>query len=77
LQDEQEKYREPLMDAVAALPRQDLAMMAEAFVSLMEFRLKMTADRRETVAGAIDVAVISKGEGFVWVKRTVVHSMNG
>jgi len=23
----------------------------------------------ETVGGAIDVAVISKGDGFVWVKR--------
>jgi hypothetical protein len=36
----------------------------------MEFRLKMTADQPETVAGAIDVALISKGEGFVWVKQS-------
>ncbi len=69
LEKESEKYREPLMSAVSALPREDLARMAEAFVSLTQFRAKMSADRLETVAGAIDVAVISKGEGFAWVKR--------
>jgi hypothetical protein len=30
---------------------------------------RMSADERETVAGPIDVAVLSKGEGFVWIKR--------
>ena len=32
------------------------------------FRRRVTTDR-ETVGGPIDVAVITKGEGFVWVKR--------
>jgi hypothetical protein len=62
-------YREPLMAAVDALPRHDLAAMAEALVSLTAFRRRMTAEQEETVAGPIDVALISKGEGFVWVRR--------
>jgi hypothetical protein len=29
----------------------------------------MSVEQQETVGGPIDVAVISKGEGYVWVKR--------
>jgi hypothetical protein len=29
----------------------------------------------ETVGGPIDVAIISKGEGFVWVKRKRYFSL--
>jgi hypothetical protein len=29
----------------------------------------MSIDQDETVGGPIDVAVISKGDGFVWIKR--------
>ncbi len=64
-----EEYQRPLIAAVDALPRQDLATMAEALVSLTAFRLRMSADQQETVGGPIDVAVLSRGEGFVWVKR--------
>jgi hypothetical protein len=64
-----EKYVQPLISAVAALPRHELAAMAEALVSLTAFRARMSVEEMETVGGPIDVAVISKGEGFVWVKR--------
>ena len=42
--------------------------MAEAFVNLTKFRRRITPER-ETVGGPIDVAVITKGDGFIWVKR--------
>lgn len=42
--------------------------MAEALVNLTKFRRRVTT-ARETVGGPIDVAVITKGDGFVWVKR--------
>jgi hypothetical protein len=58
-----------IMSAVDALPRQDLARMADALVSLTAFLKLMTADEPETVGGAIDVALLSKGEGFVWIKH--------
>ncbi len=65
----EEKYVRPLMAATAALPRHDLAAMAEALVNLTAFRARMSVTQKEYVGGPIDVAVLSKGEGFVWVKR--------
>ncbi len=68
--DEQvDNYQGPLLEAVAALPRHDLAKMAEALVSLTAFKARMSAADVDTVGGPIDVAMISKGDGFVWVKR--------
>lgn len=43
--------------------------MAEALVNLTKFRARMSVSQKETVGGPIDIAVLSKGEGFVWVKR--------
>jgi len=42
--------------------------MAESLVNLTSFKRRITAET-ETVGGPIDVAVISKGDGFVWIKR--------
>lgn len=58
----------PILNMVKALPKDELAAMAESLVNLTAFKRKMT-DSIETVGGPIDVAVISKGDGFVWVKR--------
>ena len=65
----QQRYDEPFMQAVSALPRQDLAKMAEALVNLTAFLMRMTADQDETVAEPIDVALLSKGDGFTWIKH--------
>ncbi len=71
-------HEAPFMNAVSALPRQDLAKMAEALVSLTAFVMRMTADAEETVAEPIDVAVLSKGGGFTWVKhKDLVHQTGG
>jgi hypothetical protein len=51
------------------LPHQDLAKMAEALVNLTVFLMRMTADQDETVAEPIDVALLSKCDGFTWVKH--------
>lgn len=61
-------YAAPVMEIVASLPKDELAAMAEALVNLTKFRRRVTTER-ETVGGPIDVVVISKGDGFVWVKR--------
>jgi len=63
------KYHiDPVIAAVAVLPKDQLAVMAETLVALTSFKRRMSKDL-ETVGGAIDVAVISKGDGFVWIKR--------
>jgi hypothetical protein len=58
----------PITSAVANLPKEELAAMAETLVSLTSFKRRVTHDP-ETVGGPIDVAVISKGDGFIWIKR--------
>jgi hypothetical protein len=61
-------HADPITDVVAILPKDELAAMAEALVNLTSFKRRVTMDV-ETVGGAIDVALISKGDGLVWIKR--------
>ncbi|MCK4295766.1 MAG: hypothetical protein KAX28_03810 [Candidatus Marinimicrobia bacterium] len=61
-------YADPIVEVVAGLPKNELATMAETLVSLTLFKRRVTPEA-ETAAGPIDVAVISKGDGFIWVKR--------
>lgn len=58
----------PVLSMVRVLPKDELAAMAESLVNLTAFKRRMT-DSLETVGGPIDVAVISKGDGLIWVKR--------
>ena len=46
----------------------DLAQVASTLVSLSSFQQRMSLER-ETVGGPIDVAVVSKGDGFIWIER--------
>lgn len=71
--EEFKKYRRdnfvvPVTNAVAVLPKDELASMAESLVNLTSFKRRISMDK-ETVGGPIDVAVISKGDGFIWIKR--------
>ncbi len=61
-------YLQPLLGIVRSLPKDELANMAEALMNLTSFKRKLTR-ATESVGPPIDVAVISKGDGFVWVKR--------
>jgi hypothetical protein len=63
-----ERFVDPVLAVVAALPIEDLAVMAETLVNLTSFRQKVSMSV-ETVGGPVDVAVISRGDGFVWIKR--------
>lgn len=67
-QDKRGEYWKPVISVVSSLPKDGLAEMAEALVNLTKFRRRVT-DVPETVGGPIDVAVITKGDGFVWVRR--------
>ena len=63
-----ERYSGPILDAVEVLPKDELAGMAESLVNLTSLRQRVSL-QRETVGGPIDVAIISRGDGFVWIKR--------
>jgi hypothetical protein len=64
----EEKYISPVTSVVSMLPKDELAAMAESLVNLTSFKRKVTMES-ETVGGPVDVAVISKGDGFIWIKR--------
>ena len=56
------------MTVVHMLPKDELAAMAESLINLTSFKRRVSMEE-ETVGGPIDVAVISKGDGFIWIKR--------
>jgi len=58
----------PHVQVVSTMPKEELAVLAEAFINLTALKRKASQDQ-ETVGGPTDVAVISKGDGFIWVKR--------
>ena len=62
------RFVDPVMDVVEHLPKEELAGMAEALVNLTSLKRRVSLEQ-ETVGGPIDSAVISKGDGFVWIKR--------
>ena len=61
-------FVDSIVEAVAHLPKEELAGMAEALVNLTSLKRRVSLDQ-ETVGGPVDIAVISKGDGFVWIKR--------
>ena len=58
----------PIIEMLGHLQKGELAEMAESLVNLTVFKQKVSKGQ-ESVDGPIDVAVISKGDGFIWVKR--------
>lgn len=61
-------YVHPLTDTVAFLDKEDLADMAESLVRMTCLKRHVTTDE-ETVGGPVDVAIVTKGDGFIWKKR--------
>ena len=61
-------YSSPLLEVVGGLPKEHLGEMAETLVSLASFKEKFTPGA-DVVGGPIDVAVISRSDGLVWVKH--------
>lgn len=64
----QENYIEKLVNTVSYLSKEDLADMAESLVRMTYLKRRITSEE-ESVGGPVDVAVITKGDGFVWLKR--------
>ncbi len=57
-----------VVNAIQYLPKDELAAFAESLIGLTALKRRVTLDS-ETVSGPVDVAVLSKGDGFVWIKR--------
>jgi len=61
-------FSEPIVDIVACMEKSELTSMAEAMVNLTALRRHVSTDD-ETVGGPIDVALITKGDGFIWINK--------
>ena len=61
-------YTIPLINTVDHLGISDMANVAESLVSLTSLVQRMSP-KEESVGGPVDVAVISKGDGLIWIKR--------
>jgi len=70
---QQENYISPLIAAVSNLSKEDLAEMAESLIYLTYLKRRITF-AEESVGGPVDVAIISKGDGFTWIKRKLYFS---
>jgi hypothetical protein len=58
----------PLRRVLGSLPFDELAELAETLVLLESLKERVTRPSA-SVSGPIDVAVISKNDGFIWIKR--------
>lgn len=63
-----EDHAYPLRRVLGALPIDEMADLAETLINLQSLKEKVTKPS-STVGGPIDVAVITKNEGLVWIKR--------
>jgi len=61
-------HQSPLRRVVGLLPIDELAELAETLISIESLKERVTRPT-ESVGGPIDVAVISRGDGFIWIKR--------
>ena len=70
VQKAQQQYLFPITQSVATLPIEELALLAESMINITSLRRKVALDNNiGTVGGPIDVAIISKCDGFIWLKR--------
>lgn len=58
----------PLREVIASLSLGELAELGETLISLESIKERMTQPS-ESVGGPVDVAALTRHEGFVWIKR--------
>lgn len=63
-----QRFIRPMLQVISTLPKAELASLAESLVNLTSLKKRISFDM-ETVGGPIDVVVLSKGDGFIWLKR--------
>ena len=61
-------YMQPVKNTLRFLSKDEIAELAESLIKFTSLRRRVSDDQ-ETVREPVDVVVISKYEGFVWVKR--------
>lgn len=65
------KITGPLLEILEHMGKEDMAELAESLVNITSLKRKFTSSDSadESVGGPVDVAIITKGDGFIWMKR--------
>ena len=64
----QEEYIDGIIDAVDSFSIDDMANMGESLISVTNLQRHISSSD-ESVGGPIDVAVVTRSEGFIWIKH--------
>jgi hypothetical protein len=59
----------PLLASIQHLGKGELAQLAESLITTTSLKYRMAIDAQESVGGPVDVAVVSREEGFIWIRR--------
>ena len=66
----------PILESVQLIPLPEMAFLAESLVNITTLKRTFALDgNQQTVGGPTDVAVLSKGEGFIWIKQKELLKM--
>ena len=61
---------DPLMKSVTLISLPEMAFLAESLVNITSLKRTYSLDGyQQTVGGPTDVAVLSKADGFLWIKK--------
>jgi hypothetical protein len=68
----------PLLEILAHMGKEDMSELAESLVNITSLKRKFTSSDSsdESVGGPVDVAIITKGDGFIWMKRKQYFNIN-
>jgi len=65
----QQKNIQPIMKSVKLISLSEMAFLAENLVNMTSLKRTYCLDgQQQTVGGPTDVAILSKGDGFTWIK---------
>lgn len=65
---ETEKYSGTIVGLVSILNKEELINLAKSLIELQELKKTVSMDS-PSVGGPVDIAFISKHDGFIWIKR--------
>ncbi len=68
INDIERKHVSPILTSIGALPYEELSNLCESLIKITSLKRKVQSGL-ETVGGDVDVAIITKGDGFIWTKR--------
>lgn len=63
-----QKHGAPMERVISMLPVEEMTELAETMIDLQSLKEKVTQPS-ETVGGPVDVAIVTRNEGFIWKKR--------